>query len=556
MTLSTFNMAVSNAERVRQYRARQRAKREKESDEAVAQHKASESTQRAMRRRKQAEEALVLRGRDIDEQHVLPPTGYRQTYDPEAWGALDHESKVAFFRCFLRRECDQKRKYGETVSEMYEDYEDGILDSNPHWGKAVPSCEQKSTRLHVASRRGNATDVVSLLQKGMAIDSQDANAMTPLHHAAVLGHVEVVHILLKKGAAVNTCDQAKMTPLHYACKNGFEQCILSLISAGAALDARSMQLAISSDSTYAVQALLDHGFALDCLSLLDASKGGCKNLVEFVLQHDARAAYGAMPCVCQHRNQEIVKLILQHMPTEPLCESTQLQLFHLACRHGNVDLFRLLCLQGLDITARDESGRNGLHHACHGKDRNQFSREEKLAAFPGLASAEPIPQARTKANHEFSKAVYDRELGPYHGLDRWFGPECGTCREEIVALLLAGCVDASAQVVSNYGPYGATPLHFVCNGQDSSSLKILQALLAAKSDVNAWDASAHTPLYYAVRSVKTDSVDIRIVEALLQSGANLLASLKHDDGSISESIAASLFCPKTTNQISAKLPFK
>ena len=74
----------------------------------------------------------------------------------------------------------------------------------------------RSTRLHLASREGQANVVGVLLDHRGDTDARENGNCTPLHLALQVGHLEVVHVLIEHGTDANARDHSNRTPLHGA----------------------------------------------------------------------------------------------------------------------------------------------------------------------------------------------------------------------------------------------------------------------------------------------------------------------------------------------------
>uniref|UniRef100_A0A8C2ZYJ9 Ankyrin repeat domain 6b n=1 Tax=Cyclopterus lumpus TaxID=8103 RepID=A0A8C2ZYJ9_CYCLU len=89
-----------------------------------------------------------------------------------------------------------------------------------------------SERLLVASHKGQADNVVQLINKGAKV-AVTKYGRSPLHLAAHKGHIEVVRILLKAGCDLDIQDDAGDTPLHVAAALNHKKSVRLLLEAGA-----------------------------------------------------------------------------------------------------------------------------------------------------------------------------------------------------------------------------------------------------------------------------------------------------------------------------------
>jgi ankyrin repeat protein len=86
--------------------------------------------------------------------------------------------------------------------------------------------------------RSRADIVAKLLERGVAVNLQDADGDTPLHIAAQVGNLEVLQLLLAKGANVNAKNNVGGTPLMWAAVYDHEAVTRALIDHGADVSAK------------------------------------------------------------------------------------------------------------------------------------------------------------------------------------------------------------------------------------------------------------------------------------------------------------------------------
>ena len=117
------------------------------------------------------------------------------------------------------------------------------------------------TPLHLAARRGSASDVERLVDDGLrkcdearlpylerqscyksgTVDTLGASGWAPLHEAAMNGHLEVIEYLLEKNADINVRSRIGSTPLHWAARGGHTAAARLLLDHGADLDATNYE---------------------------------------------------------------------------------------------------------------------------------------------------------------------------------------------------------------------------------------------------------------------------------------------------------------------------
>ncbi len=94
------------------------------------------------------------------------------------------------------------------------------------------------TPLHHAIRMGinNNTDLM-LLQNGANVKAVDFGGMSLLHSACMFDRNEIISSLIIRGADVNSQNKAGVTPLHFACEHGNSSDVELLVRKGAEINA-------------------------------------------------------------------------------------------------------------------------------------------------------------------------------------------------------------------------------------------------------------------------------------------------------------------------------
>ena len=269
----------------------------------------------------------------------------------------------------------------------------------------------KSTALHLASRKGHIEVARFLLDNGADANARDKHKSTPLHLATKGGHVGVVRVLLDRGADATAKDElgatppylahllgqvevtnvylelgvrlvgdTEWTPLSRALFEGNIEAIRVLIEPGADLTAQSddgvtpLSAALLGGHVEAIQVLLEHGvdvtakFNKGTTSLHVASMGGHMEMVR-ILEHGldptAQSKKGMTPLhlASLGGHVELARLFLDRGAEATARVDNGMTPLHFASAQGHVEVGRLLLNRGADVTARVEDGSTPLHFA-------------------------------------------------------------------------------------------------------------------------------------------------------------------------------------------------
>ena len=151
-----------------------------------------------------------------------------------------------------------------------------------------------------AAEEGDKAVVRRILKKGVSIDGQNGEGVTPLIAAASGGHEDVVRLLLKKGAWINESYKKGVTPLIAPASGGHEDVVRLLLEKGARINKSDEKwvtplIAAASGGHVAVaRLLLDKGAWVDrqdskgVTPLIAASSGGHEGVVRLLLEKGAQ----------------------------------------------------------------------------------------------------------------------------------------------------------------------------------------------------------------------------------------------------------------------------
>ncbi|KAM3861314.1 ankyrin repeat domain-containing protein 6b [Diretmus argenteus] len=205
-----------------------------------------------------------------------------------------------------------------------------------------------SERLLIASHKGQADNVVQLINKGAKV-AVTKYGRSPLHLAANKGHVEVVHILLKAGCDLDIQDDGEQTALHRAAVVGNSEVISSLIQEGCALDRQDK------DGNTALHEVSWHGFSQSVKLLVKAGANvHAKN----------KAGNTALHLACQNGHAQSSKVLLLGGSRPDSKNHIGDTCLHVAARYNHVAMIRTLLGAFCSVSEKNLAGDSPLHVAA------------------------------------------------------------------------------------------------------------------------------------------------------------------------------------------------
>ncbi|RYP69214.1 hypothetical protein DL769_005329 [Monosporascus sp. CRB-8-3] len=250
-----------------------------------------------------------------------------------------YESKVSLWN---ERGGGQTARIGESG---------GAEDKTEAGGKSEANAEDERGLLR-AAEVGNELLVLSLLDRGVAIEAKDEFGRTPLSLAAAVGREAVVGLLLGKGADPNLGDKYGRTPLSYAAKNGHEA-IIKLLFATGKIDVNPKDNGGRTPLSY-------------------AAANGYEAIVKLLLATDKvdvnpkdNDGWTPLSCAAANGHEAIVKLLL---PTDKLDvnlkDNDGRTPLSYAAANGHEDTVKLLLATGkVDVNSKDDYGLTPLLYA-------------------------------------------------------------------------------------------------------------------------------------------------------------------------------------------------
>ncbi|KAM4633292.1 ankyrin repeat domain-containing protein 6b isoform 2-T2 [Polymixia lowei] len=205
-----------------------------------------------------------------------------------------------------------------------------------------------SERLLIASHKGQADNVVQLINKGAKV-AVTKYGRSPLHLAAYKGHIEVVRILLKAGCDLDIQDDGEQTALHRAAVVGNSDVISALVQEGCALDRQDK------DGNTALHEVSWHGFSQSVKLLVKAGANvHAKN----------KAGNTALHLACQNGHAQSSKVLLLGGSRPDSKNHTGDTCLHVAARYNHVAMIRILLGAFCSVSDKNLAGDTPLHVAA------------------------------------------------------------------------------------------------------------------------------------------------------------------------------------------------
>ncbi|XP_034999371.1 ankyrin repeat domain-containing protein 6b isoform X7 [Hippoglossus stenolepis] len=205
-----------------------------------------------------------------------------------------------------------------------------------------------SERLLIASHKGQADNVVQLINKGAKV-AVTKYGRGPLHLAAYKGHIEVVRILLKAGCDLDIQDDGEQTALHRAAVVGNSDVISALIQEGCALDRQDK------DGNTALHEVSWHGFSQSVKLLVKAGANvHAKN----------KAGNTALHLACQNGHAQSSKVLLLGGSRPDSKNHLGDTCLHVAARYNHISMIRILLGAFCSVSEKNLAGDTPLHVAA------------------------------------------------------------------------------------------------------------------------------------------------------------------------------------------------
>ncbi|KAM9551527.1 ankyrin repeat domain-containing protein 6-like isoform 5-T10 [Salvelinus alpinus] len=205
-----------------------------------------------------------------------------------------------------------------------------------------------SERLLVASHKGQADNVVQLINKGAKV-AVTKYGRSPLHLASYKGHTEVVRILLKADCDLDIQDDGEQTALHRAAVVGNSDVISALIQEGCALDRQDK------DGNTALHEVSWHGFSQSVKLLVKAGAN---------VHSKNKAGNTALHLACQNGHAQSSKVLLLGGSRPDSKNHVGDTCLHVAARYNHVSMLRVLLGAFCSVAEKNQAGDTPLHVAA------------------------------------------------------------------------------------------------------------------------------------------------------------------------------------------------
>jgi ankyrin len=305
--------------------------------------------------------------------------------------------------------------------------------------RIVSSSIASASPLVLASYKGSASLVRTLLHKGAAVDGKSEDGLSALFLASQKGHVEVCRALIEYGADVNASipTQRNETPLTSACQSGLTEVAKLLVAAGADLEkpiddgsspfllcvyigCRDSEKESFPKHLACARFLLESGAVPDTQDengftpLLCAIIQNCVPMAELLLEHNAdpninpAGRRGPLELSASMGYTPLVRLLLKHgaNPTTP--NERMWTPLHVAMQADDessiVEITEmLLSTKAVDINACEENGATPLYLAVQQRRSDVAAILLRAGAIPDICTnsdVSPLERAVAHADHE------------------------------------------------------------------------------------------------------------------------------------------------------------
>lgn len=402
--------------------------------------------------------------------------------------------------------------------------------------------------LYVAASKGHHALVLTLLEKGVSVDSQGGKQGTALQIAALEGHKDVVQVLLKHGASTKVVSARFGTPLSAAAEKGHQGCFQLLLNAGASIHGKGgwyaypLVSALVGKNDYIIQILLNKGANVNLTGgrhvcpLMAASAVSKIEWVEKLIEAGAKVndendkGADALHSACCANRLDVVKLLLANGADVNAKGGKHRNALNAASSEGCLDIVHCLLEAGADASAFDENYGNALEAAVLGGHRTVI---EVLAPgcdvnAPGGVRGTALVVAASIGDLSVLETLFNLgvQTGPTEDMANALVAAAAKGHDEVIDILLAK--DADINAAGNYKVKIWTPLQVAAN---KGNLRTVGHLLRSDADPNVVTGYYGTALLAATDTTVVAPHESVIIEQLIDAGAIVNKVIDHGCGS-------------------------
>lgn len=238
---------------------------------------------------------------------------------------------------------------------------------------------------------GQMEVVKMLVERGVNVDAESSEGVTPLMYASQNGDVEIMKYLLSRNADVNRTPYNDVTALIGAARTGQYEAVVLLLDSGARVDAKdelsltALMHAAAYNYPDVVEALLRHGADPELGDWYGSRSLMMAAYYNSVESADVLLAYGADPdgkdkwgftplMVCaRHGDYDMAWLLLDKGADPSLKNNGGMHALAMAVNREDTDMAELLLESGARINQKINSSTNALSLAREEKDSSMIS---------------------------------------------------------------------------------------------------------------------------------------------------------------------------------------
>ena len=390
--------------------------------------------------------------------------------------------------------------------------------------------------LQDAAARGDIVRVRALIKAAPATVSAREAGTTALHEATRAGHFEIVKLLVTSGANVNATDFSKLTPLKLALgrrqleiadylrkHGGLEQIASSAPTKPAITDQSGKGLFQTNRATAQITLATnpaprspapiekppsEQEMMPVIFPIHEAARVGDVEQIKFLFKNapdlvNATDQKGLTPLHVAAANRQfaVAQVLVGLREKFDAKSSTGQTPLHVAVRNGDARIVSLLLTNRAAVDARDNFGNTPLLLALQSADAEALDAAGGLGAKTMTSTG--VAMASLKVQQLQLATLLVQNRASVNARNRAGATPLSQAirlgNEPVVNLLLTAGADPN---VGETGT-GKTPLH-VAAGR--GQLAMVQSLIRSRAAVDSTDARGETPLCYALREGRTNTI--------------------------------------------------